>query len=89
MGHISQKVLFSVLDANHIVYHYYSGHRMTWEYYHKVDDIHGYLDYLAQTYPNIVTVQTIGNSVEGKPLKVIKISSGEPNSKSIWVDGGT
>ncbi|XP_046673648.1 carboxypeptidase B-like [Homalodisca vitripennis] len=65
------------------------GHRMTWQYYHRLEDIHGYMDYLAQTYPNLVSVQTIGNSVEGRPLKVIKISSGEPNSKAVWIDGGT
>lgn len=71
-----------------VIYILVSGHRMTWQYYHRLADIHGYLDYLTQTYPNIVSVQTIGNSVQGKPLKVVKVSSGEPNSKSIWIDGG-
>ena len=64
-----------------------SGHRMTWQSYHRLADIYGYLDYLAQTYPQLVSVQTIGSSVEGRPLKVLKIS-GEPGSPAIWVDGG-
>lgn len=61
---------------------------MTWQYYHRLEDINSYLDYLAQTYPDIVSVQTIGNSVMGQPLKMIKISSGDPNAKALWIDGG-
>ncbi|KDR21622.1 carboxypeptidase B-like [Zootermopsis nevadensis] len=64
------------------------GHRMTWQSYHRLADIYGYLDYLAQTYPQLVTIQTIGNSIEGRPLKVLKISSGRPGSPAIWIDGG-
>lgn len=64
------------------------GHRMTWQSYHPLADIHGYLDYLAQTYPQFVTLQTIGTSVEGRPLKVLKISSNRPGSPAIWIDGG-
>lgn len=61
---------------------------MTWQMYHRMADIHGYVDYLAATYPNICSLETIGTSVEGKPLKVLKISSGEPNSPAVWVDSG-
>lgn len=56
--------------------------------YHRMTDIHGYMDYLAATYPQNVTVTTIGKSVEGKPLKVLKFSSGQPNRPAIWVDAG-
>ncbi|KAJ9594113.1 hypothetical protein L9F63_014429 [Diploptera punctata] len=63
------------------------GHRMTWHSYHRLADIHGFLDYLAQTYPQLVSVETIGNSIEGRPLKVVKIS-GQPGSPAIWLDGG-
>ncbi|XP_069699626.1 carboxypeptidase B-like isoform X2 [Periplaneta americana] len=64
------------------------GHRMTWQAYHRLADIYGYLDYLSQTYSRFVSVQTIGSSVEGRPLRVVKISSGRPNSPAIWIDGG-
>ncbi|XP_011310954.1 carboxypeptidase B [Fopius arisanus] len=64
------------------------GHRMEWTSYHHLEDIHGYLDYLSETYPEICSVMSIGNSVEGRPLKVLRISRGEPNVPAIWIDGG-
>ncbi|XP_063242988.1 carboxypeptidase B-like [Bacillus rossius redtenbacheri] len=64
------------------------GHRMTWYSYHRMAEVHGYLEYLAQTYPKLCSVQAIGTSGQGRPLKVLKISSGKPNSRAIWVDGG-
>ncbi|EEB11557.1 carboxypeptidase A, putative [Pediculus humanus corporis] len=64
------------------------GHRMTWHMYHRMSDIHGYLDYLTATYPDVCSLITIGHSVERRPLKVLKISSGNPNSKAIWMDSG-
>ncbi|KAL1465084.1 hypothetical protein WDU94_004679 [Cyamophila willieti] len=64
------------------------GHRMTFHKYHRMEDIHGYLDYLAQTYPQLVNITDIGRSLEGRPLKVIQIISGHPNAKRFWIDGG-
>ena len=45
---------------------------------------------MAEEYPSLVTVQTVGMSTEGRPLKVMKISSAGPNSSrpAIWIDGG-
>jgi len=43
---------------------------MEWTSYHDINDIYGYLDYLANTYPDVCSVQSIGNSIEGQPLKV-------------------
>ncbi|XP_017768607.1 PREDICTED: carboxypeptidase B-like [Nicrophorus vespilloides] len=64
------------------------GHRMTWQAYHRLDDVHSYLDYLEQTYPALCSSQVIGSSVHGRPLKLLKISNGKPGNKAIWVDGG-
>lgn len=52
---------------------------MEWTSYHRLEDIHGYLDYLADTFPDVCSVVTIGHSVEGRPLKVrtIKKKRGE------------
>lgn len=61
---------------------------MTWRSYHRLSDIYGYLDYLAETYPDTVTVGSVGNSVEGRQIKYIRISSGKPNAKKFWLDGG-
>lgn len=65
-----------------------SGHRMTWNSYHRLDDIYGYLDYLEQTYPTLCSQRTIGKTVQGKDLRVLKISNGKPGNKAVWVDGG-
>lgn len=61
---------------------------MTWQAYHRLSDIHGYLDYLAETYPNLCSVKTIGSSIEGRPLKLLKISSSSSAKRAAWVDGG-
>ncbi|XP_048508741.1 carboxypeptidase B-like isoform X1 [Athalia rosae] len=66
----------------------YRGHRMEWSSYHRLDDIYGYLDYLAQTFPDLCSVMSIGNSVEGRPLKVLRISNGKPRAPALWIDGG-
>ncbi|XP_043288591.1 carboxypeptidase B-like isoform X2 [Venturia canescens] len=64
------------------------GHRMEWSSYHRLEDIHGYLDYLEQTFPDLCSVVSIGKSFEGRPLKVLRISKGEPGVPAIWIDGG-
>lgn len=61
---------------------------MTWTAYHRLGDIHGYLDYLAKSYPNLCSVRTIGSSIENRPLKVLRISNGNPSNKAIWIDAG-
>ncbi|CAH1276131.1 unnamed protein product [Diabrotica balteata] len=64
------------------------GHRLTWRAYHKIPDIHRFLDYLGETYPDLCTVRTIGHSVQGRPIKLIKISNGNSSNKAVWIDGG-
>ncbi|XP_075980070.1 carboxypeptidase B-like [Anticarsia gemmatalis] len=76
------------LDENEIELQDRRGHRMTWKQYHRVEDIHGFMDYLAKTYPSLVSVNTIGKSVEGRDLKVLRISDGKPTNKAIFIDGG-
>lgn len=61
---------------------------MTFNSYHKLSDIHGFLDYLENTYPSLCKVYVIGNSVQGRPLKVLRISNGKSGNKAVWVDGG-
>lgn len=67
------------------------GHNLTFERYHKVNDIYKYIEYISQEYPDLVEIETIGKSHEGTPLKVIRIKPNDQNAtniKSIWVDGG-
>ncbi|XP_076169353.1 carboxypeptidase B [Ptiloglossa arizonensis] len=67
---------------------HFRGHRMEWSSYHRLEDIHAYLDYLAETFPDVCSVVSIGNSVEGRPLKVLRISNGRQNAPALWIDGG-
>ncbi|XP_068617982.1 carboxypeptidase B-like isoform X1 [Battus philenor] len=76
------------LDPNEIELQDRRGHRMTWKKYHRVEDIHGFMDYLAETYPKIISVNTIGKSYEGRNLKVLRISDGKPTNKAVFIDGG-
>ncbi|XP_076644229.1 carboxypeptidase B [Halictus rubicundus] len=68
------------------------GHSMTWKRYHRYADITKYLEYLSLRYPKMVDLITIGNSYEGQPIKMVKISTG-PNKDggpkpAVWIDAG-
>ncbi|XP_021192893.3 carboxypeptidase B [Helicoverpa armigera] len=76
------------LDENELELQDRRGHRMTWKQYHRLEDIHGFLDYLAKTYPSIVSVNSIGKSHEGRDLKVLRISDGKKTNKAVFIDGG-
>ncbi|CAH0725651.1 unnamed protein product, partial [Brenthis ino] len=76
------------LDENEVELQDRRGHRMTWKQYHRLEDIHGFMDYLAKTYPKIISVNTIGKSYEGRDLKVLRISDGKPTNKAVFIDGG-
>ena len=63
-------------------------HSMDWNEYHSQDDIETYLDYLASTY-DFVDVESIGQSYEGRPMRVIKACKGGCGNKpAMWIDGG-
>ena len=73
--------LYKVIDA---------GHDMNWDSYHRVEDINAYLKYLADTYPQMVELINIGNSTEGRPLNVVRITSANQSTDqpAVWIDGG-
>jgi len=65
-----------------------SQHSMTWTEYHKQEDIESFLDYLADTY-DFVEVESIGESHEGRPMRVIKVcKNGCGNKPAMWIDAG-
>lgn len=65
-------------------------HKMDWISYHRLDDIYGYLNYLAATYPNLVELINIGTSYENRSLYLVRISNATtPDSQpAVWIDGG-
>uniref|UniRef100_A0A146LVZ4 Carboxypeptidase B n=1 Tax=Lygus hesperus TaxID=30085 RepID=A0A146LVZ4_LYGHE len=78
----------TVASKNRVRNIFRSGHSMDWTSYHRLSDIHNYMDYLAKTYPNVASVASAGKTIEGRDLKYLKISSGNRNAKKFWVDGG-
>lgn len=61
---------------------------MTWNSYHRLSDILSYMDFLTKTYPNLCSQQEIGKSIQGRPLKVLRVSNGRATNKAVWIDGG-
>ncbi|WKX91809.1 hypothetical protein Q1695_010107 [Nippostrongylus brasiliensis] len=58
--------------------------------YHSFADVINYLNALAITYPERVSVQPIGTTHEGRQIPLIRITNkrlGGPK-KGIWIDGG-
>lgn len=64
--------------------------QLTWTSYHRLPTIHAWQESLAEKYPELVTILTIGKSFEGRPLRVIKISNSKNNETkpAVWLDGG-
>ncbi|CAG9788791.1 unnamed protein product [Diatraea saccharalis] len=62
--------------------------RMNWEIYHRLDVIHSFMDDLEYDYPSICTTGVIGKSVEGRDLKILKISNSDSTNSSVWIDAG-
>jgi len=63
-------------------------HAMTWTEYHSVEDMYSYLDYLEETY-DFVETEEIGQSYEGRAMRVVKVCVGGCGNKpAVWIDGG-
>jgi carboxypeptidase A4 len=62
---------------------------MNWDAYFKFDAIYEFLDHIASSHPEICSLQTIGKTVEGREIKLIKISSGgEKKKPAVFIEGG-
>jgi len=66
---------------------------MTWDTYHKLPIMYGYLDYLAEEHPEFIEGIIIGYSYQDRPLKAIRIGRDQflPDGSvkpAIWIDGG-
>jgi len=54
---------------------------MNWIEYHSVETIHNWLDSIKAEFPSYVNLTTIGNSYEGRSLKLLKLSKKEVNEE--------
>lgn len=64
---------------------------LPWNKFHRLSDIHAYMDALASQHRDFVKVFNIGHSTHGRELKVVKI--GIPlkyrmKKPAIWIDAG-
>ena len=66
------------------------GHPMTWNNYHSLNDMDLYMDYLVKQFPNVVSIENIGTSYEGRKMKVLKICQDGVCGKNpgIFINGG-
>ncbi|XP_041982515.1 uncharacterized protein LOC121735680 [Aricia agestis] len=61
--------------------------RMDWTSYHSLETINSFIDDLAAQYPYLCSVSSIGKSVEGRDLRVLKVSNGNSSNEGVWIDG--
>ncbi|KAJ0174573.1 hypothetical protein K1T71_009681 [Dendrolimus kikuchii] len=59
---------------------------MDWKRYHRLSVIYAFIDELEREYPAICTVTVIGKSVEGRAIKMLKISNSDATNKAVWLD---
>jgi len=71
-----------------------SSDTMSWDSYHRLDTIYTWMDSLAKRYPQKIRIQTIGESVEGREIKVARIGIRNPRrrqigpKRAIFIEGG-
>lgn len=81
--------LAQVLRSENVNTHTRASRTVNFNSYYRVNEINSFLDDLAVKYPSLVTVRTVGQSYENRPIKAITISkSGGQNKKLILVDAG-
>ncbi|XP_022823023.1 carboxypeptidase B-like isoform X1 [Spodoptera litura] len=59
---------------------------MDWKKYHRLSVIYAFIDELERDYPAICTVSVIGKSVEGRDIKMLKISNSNADNSGVWLD---
>ncbi|XP_019501653.1 PREDICTED: carboxypeptidase A1 [Hipposideros armiger] len=56
--------------------------------YHTLEEIYGFMDMLVAEHPQLVSKFQIGSTYEGRPIYVLKFSTGGNNRPAIWIDTG-
>ncbi|CAH4035459.1 unnamed protein product [Pieris brassicae] len=89
---IHEKLSKPVLKSDDIIRKHESNEkpiqRMDWENYHRLNVIHNFMDELEYSNPSICTVGLIGTSLEGRDLKILKISNSVASNAAVWMDAG-
>uniref|UniRef100_UPI003AAED070 carboxypeptidase A5 n=1 Tax=Centroberyx gerrardi TaxID=166262 RepID=UPI003AAED070 len=56
--------------------------------YHSISEIYRFQDMLVAENPSLVSKMVIGQSYEGRPINVLKFSTGGTKRPAIWLDTG-
>ncbi|CAH2093038.1 unnamed protein product [Euphydryas editha] len=62
--------------------------RFDWRDFYPLNVIYNFMDNLEVQYPSSCTVSSIGQSVEGRDIKMLKISNSHAGNTGVWIDGG-
>ncbi|XP_059047429.1 uncharacterized protein LOC131842877 [Achroia grisella] len=54
-----------------------------WDHYHTLEEIYAWFDRLAYHYPEIVTIISMGTSVENREIKGVKINYGHRSTRAM------
>ncbi|XP_072945149.1 carboxypeptidase B-like isoform X2 [Epargyreus clarus] len=58
-----------------------------WQDFYPLNTINSFMDSLETVYPSTCTVSVIGHTVEGRPIKMLKISNSDARNTGVWLDG--
>ncbi|XP_017470304.1 PREDICTED: carboxypeptidase B-like [Rhagoletis zephyria] len=61
---------------------------MNWNQYHNLSVIYDFLHQINNKFPQITRVDNIGVTVEGRDIKVLRISADHQDGKTIFIEGG-
>ncbi|CAH0588966.1 unnamed protein product [Chrysodeixis includens] len=62
---------------------------LDWKDFYPLNSVYSFLEDLETSFPSTCTVSVIGKSVEGRDIKMLKISNSDANNTGIWIDGAT
>ncbi|KAF9418888.1 hypothetical protein HW555_004408 [Spodoptera exigua] len=62
---------------------------LDWKGFYPLHVVYNFLNNLEKTFPSTCTVSVIGRSVEGRDIKMLKISNSDANNTGVWLDGAT
>jgi len=78
---LSYKVLQSDLGPLLRLHEQPAATRSDWDHYWNLAEMDTWLAGLVATYPDLCSISSIGNSVEGRPIKVLRISGPRTGTK--------
>lgn len=76
-----------LVDNENPLYSRYGKATFDWTSYHTLEEIYGYLEKMAATYPDKVNVIVGGKTYEGRQIKGVKLSFKE-NNPGVFIEGG-